>query len=70
MGDLMEGGNEVTRDEFGGYCCKKWGGNSGNSFANSAKFDDFEFEGNICKLLGLDVEKMALELVRGDIEKR
>ncbi len=50
---------EVTRDEFGGYCCKKWGKN-----------DDFDFDDNICNLLGLDVEKMALELVKSDLEKR
>jgi hypothetical protein len=50
----------VTRDEFGGYCCKKWGKND----------DDFEFDGNICNLLGLDVDKMALELVKCDLEKR
>eukprot|EP00347_Sterkiella_histriomuscorum_P004259 403361133 len=50
---------EVTRDEFGGYCCKKWG-----------KLDEFEHDDNICTLLGLDVNKMALELVKGDLEKR
>ncbi len=48
----------VARDEFGGYCCKKWGIN-----------DDYEDE-NICKLLGLDIEKMALEIVRSDLAKR
>jgi hypothetical protein len=32
--------------------------------------DDFEFDGNICNLLGLDVDKMALELVKCDLEKR
>jgi hypothetical protein len=50
---------EVARDEFGGYCCKKWGKN-----------DDFDADDNICKLLGLDVEKMALDLVKLDLEKR
>jgi hypothetical protein len=50
---------EVARDEFGDYCCKKWGKN-----------DDFDADDNICKLLGLDVEKMALELVKVDLEKR
>jgi hypothetical protein len=50
---------EVTRDEFGGYCCKKWG-----------KLDDFENEDNICRQLGLDVERMALEIVKADLEKR
>ena len=50
---------EVSRDEFGGYCCKKWG-----------KSDDFENDDNICSLLGLDINKMALELVKSDLEKR
>jgi len=49
----------VSRDEFGGYCCKKWG-----------KLDEFEHDDNICNLLGLDVNKMALELVKSDLEKR
>lgn len=43
----------MSRDEFGGYCCKKWG-----------KLDDFENEDNICAVLGLDIEKMALEIVK------
>lgn len=55
--DSLEG--EVARDEFGGYCCKKWGKN-----------EDMEFDDNICNVLGLDVEKLALELVKGDLEKR
>lgn len=50
---------EVSRDEFGGYCCKKWG-----------KADDFENDDNICNLLGLDINTMALELVKSDLEKR
>jgi hypothetical protein len=39
---------EVARDEFGGYCCKRWG-----------KHDDFE-DDNICQLLGIDIEAKAL----------
>ena len=51
---------EVARDEFGGYCCKKWGKN-----------EDFDNDtNNICQLLGLDVEKMALDLIKKDLEKR
>lgn len=56
----------MTRDEFGGYCCKRW----------NSKKDDFEFEEsmtleeNICELLGLDIERKALEIVRKDIMKR
>ena len=42
---------EVTRDEFGGYCCKRWGAS-----------DDF-IENDICNLLGIDLEAKALELV-------
>lgn len=43
---------EVARDEFGGYCCKRWG-----------KLDEFTEDDNICVLLGIDVEAKALELV-------
>lgn len=56
--DQMEA--EVTRDEFGGYCCKRWGKNM------EEEFD----EDNICQLLGFDVDSKALELVRADLEKR
>jgi hypothetical protein len=52
---------EVTRDEFGGYCCKRWGKNELG--------DDFSDDDNICQLIGFDIEKKALELARGDIEK-
>lgn len=57
--DLENMEAEVSRDEFGGYCCKKWG-----------KLDDFENDDNICKQLGLDVERLALEIVKADLEKR
>lgn len=51
---------EVTRDEFGGYCCKRWG-----------KLEDFGGEDdNICDLLGFDIESKALELAKCDLEKR
>lgn len=50
---------EVSRDEFGGYCCKKWG-----------KLEEFENDDNICNMLGLDINKLALELVKTDLEKR
>jgi hypothetical protein len=36
----------VTRDEFGGYCCKRWG----------KQTDEMEDDDNICNLLGLDIE--------------
>lgn len=51
---------EVTRDEFGGYCCKRWG-----------KLEDFGGDDdNICDLLGFDIESKALELAKCDLEKR
>ena len=54
----------MARDEFGGYCCKKWGK------GQSTEADLEEFDDNISNLLGLDVDKMALELVKSDLEKR
>jgi hypothetical protein len=55
---------EVSRDEFGGYCCKRWGKNF--------PFDgeDLSDDDNICDLLGFDVESKALEIVKSDLEKR
>lgn len=50
----------MTRDEFGGYCCKRFGENDGEA----------NFEENICELLGIDVERKALEIVSRDIAKR
>jgi hypothetical protein len=52
----------VTRDEFGGYCCKRW--------ADDQQEDNVNFEDNICELLGLDIERKALEIVRLDISRR
>jgi hypothetical protein len=49
----------VTRDEFGGYCCKRIEPNG-----------DANFEENICKLLGIDIERKALEIVMKDLGKR
>jgi len=49
---------EVARDEFGGYCCKRW------SKLNEESDDD------ICGLLGFNVEQKALEIVKSDFEKR
>ena len=43
---------EVSRDEFGGYCCKRWGKNA----LNEGLEDDFSDDDNICDLLGFDVE--------------
>lgn len=59
---------EVTRDEFGGYCCKRWG----KTFFDG--MDGMEYssgdDDNICDLLGFDVEKKALEIVKSDLEKK
>lgn len=61
----LAGNAQVTRDEFGGYCCKR--------FNETGEDEDEEFmtvEENICKLLGLDIERKAIEIVRRDITKR
>lgn len=50
---------QVTRDEFGGYCCKR-----------TDQLSDANFEENICELLGIDIERKALEIVMKDIGKR
>ena len=48
----------MTRDEFGGYCCKKW-----------SKLETEEDDEDICNLLGLDIEAKARELIRSDLTK-
>lgn len=74
----------MTRDEFGGYCCKRWGtagellsdekkGSAGKrSSAGIADFvaPDQVSEENICKLLNLDIEKSALEIVKADFKRK
>ena len=67
---------EVTRDEFGGYCCKRWG-TGGETSANptqaklpaAGEASTIE-EQDICKLLGLDIDKAALEIVKQDFKKK
>ena len=51
----------MIRDEFGGYCCKKWS-------SKDAEMEDEEedSEDGICKLLGLDIDRKAFELVKSD----
>ena len=76
---------EVTRDEFGGYCCKRWGASdqpTGTSKKNestakgsqsqnkASKSNDQVAEDNICKLLGLDIDKTALEIVKADFKRK
>ena len=62
---------EVTRDEFGGYCCKRWGtGSETKASTSQAKHASTEAEPSnveeqdICKLLGLDIDKQALDIVK------
>lgn len=49
---------EVTRDEFGGYCCKK--------LSKSDDISDDQMQSDICKLLNLNIERTAYEAVRKD----
>ena len=49
---------EVTRDEFGGYCCKK--------LSKSDDLSDDQIQNDICKMLGLNIEKEAYEAVRSE----
>ena len=57
---------EVIRDEFGGYCCKRWGADKDDK--NEIE-EDLDSEENIWKLLGLDIEKQALEIVKEDFKR-
>lgn len=75
--DGSVGQAEVTRDEFGGYCCKRWGAakdqkGSQNLGKDSLSGDltEANTEDNICKLLGLDIDKQALEIVKQDFKKK
>ena len=74
---------EVTRDEFGGYCCKRWGtgGEPGDenpkkqeksmkAAASAKNTSEQVTEDNICKLLGLDIDKSALEIVKADFKRK
>ena len=56
---------EVARDEFGGYCCKRW---SKKGFPILPEDDSFlaDDNDNICELLGFNVNKMALDLIKED----
>ena len=88
-GVQLMGQAEVTRDEFGGYCCKRWGAagelsgsasasknNTASKEANrkggesTSKGNDGGAEDNICLLLGLDIEKSALEIVKADFKRK
>jgi hypothetical protein len=49
---------KVSRDEFGGYCKKRW------------EHEDMHLEEDLCKLLGIDIESKALAIARNDTSKR
>ena len=70
---------EVVRDEFGGYCCKRWATDDGfkNGVAQTEErlqsdigpiLDDNRTQGDICQILGIDIEKCAYELVRDEFD--
>lgn len=63
----------MTRDEFGGYCCKRWGElptSATKSTGKSHDNDETTKEEDICKLLGLDIDKSALEIVKADFKRK
>jgi hypothetical protein len=57
----------VTRDEFGGYCCKKWTADDEN-YVDVMKGVPSADDLNICQLLDLDIEKIALQIVKDDLK--
>ena len=79
---MILGQAEVTRDEFGGYCCKRWGTGESNEpptvgkkskhheESSSTSKGGADAEDNICKLLGLDIERKALEIVKADFKRK
>ena len=56
----------MTRDEFGGYCCKKWTDGLNDE---DEEQDEVVDENNICALLGLDIDKLAYLLVKEDLKR-
>lgn len=73
-----QGQAEVTRDEFGGYCCKRWGvgadvmnvGSKKEQIMARNSKEQVVSEDNICKLLGLDINRTALEIVKADLKRK
>ena len=57
----------MTRDEFGGYCCKKWTVDDEN-YVDVMKGVPSADDLNICQLLDLDIEKIALQIVKDDLK--
>jgi hypothetical protein len=56
------------RDEFGGYCCKKWSTKDSCETDEEVNLPLQEDEDGICQLLGLDIDKQAFDLVKNDFE--
>ena len=52
---MQEAPQDFYRDEFGGYCCKR------SKLSRSAANQDSQAD--ICKSLGLDIERIAEEIV-------
>ena len=55
----IEERTEVSRDEFGGYCCKRWG-----------KLEELCSDESIYGLLNLNIEDKARAIVLKDQEKK
>lgn len=67
----------MTRDEFGGYCCKRWGNSTDAATSNKRSKasvkkgkEKISSEDNICELLGLDINRTALEIVKADFKRK
>lgn len=66
------GAAEVTRDEFGGYCTKRWGTSApcpsrdlheDDALMGFTDASTMANEDSLCKQLGLDIDRKAKELV-------
>ena len=62
----------VTRDEFGGYCCKRWTKENDSSQKSKhgqspMSLRDQQDERDICRVLKLDIEAQALKIVEQDL---
>lgn len=51
---------DVTRDEFGGYCCKRWTAESDETYVDVMQGVPSADDLNICQLLDLDIDAKAL----------
>jgi myosin heavy subunit len=62
----------VTRDEFGGYCCKRFflPQNNQTQSTGNDNSQNSEFQDNLCNLLGIDIDKLAWGLVEKDYKSK